>query len=234
MSFWRTTLFNLLFYIGSLIYALVLSPCLLTVRSTHWGIHLWARLSLWLMRVVLGLDYQLQTPKRLPQGGAIYASKHQSAWETISLWVLVPNPVFVMKRELYFIPFIGWWIWRAGNIGIDRSKGSAAMKQMLREAKMRLEQGYNIIVFPEGTRTKPGTTTTYRPGVTMLAKLLKCPVVPIALNSGLFWPRNAYRKKPGVIEVVMLTPIAGGQKGDALMQQLQDRIETKSTQLLQQ
>jgi len=228
----RTILFNLLFYPGSILYATVMLPCLITVRSTHWGIHRWVYLYLWVMRVILGLDYRVTLQQKLPTDGAIYASKHQSAWETIALWVLVPNALFVMKKELYWLPVIGWWIWRAGNIGIDRSGGASTIKTLVREAKDRMEQGYNLIIFPEGTRTAIGETKPYQAGVAALAKFLKCPIVPIALNSGLYWPRNAFLKQSGIIDVVMLEKIPAGKKTNELVEHLQQAIETQSHALL--
>ncbi len=228
----RSVLFNLLFYPGSILYAAVMMPCLLTRRSTHWGIHRWTYLNLWLMRVILRLDYRVTLKAKLPAETSIFASKHQSAWETIALWVLVPNPVFVMKRELYMIPFVGWWIWRAGNIGLNRKAGMGAVKQLLREAKERTEEGYNIIIFPEGTRTKMGETTAYLPGVTALYKNLGVPVVPIALNSGKFWPRNSIWKKSGVIDVVMLEAIPAGGNSKEFVTLLQSAIEAECAQLI--
>lgn len=207
-------------------------PCLITVRSTHWGIHQWVYLYLWVMRVVLGLDYRVTLKGKLPQESAIYASKHQSAWETIALWVLVPNALFVMKKELYWLPVIGWWIWRSGNIGIDRSGGSSAIKTLIKESKDRMAKGYNLIIFPEGTRMAVGETKPYQAGVAALAKFLKCPVVPIALNSGLYWPRNSFRKNSGVIDVIMMKPIPAGVTGEALVTQLQESIEAESRALL--
>ncbi len=232
MKFLRTILFNLLFYPGSILYATIMLPCLITVRSTHWGIHRWVYLYMWAMRVVLGLDYRVTLQQKLPQESAIYACKHQSAWETIALWVLVPNALFVMKKELYWLPVIGWWIWRAGNIGIDRSGGSSAIKTLIRESKDRMAKGYNLIIFPEGTRTAVGETKPYQAGVAALAKFLKCPVVPIALNSGLYWPRNSFSKNSGTIEMVMMPAIPAGITGTNLITQLQESIEAQSHALL--
>ncbi len=232
MKFLRTILFNLLFYPGSILYATLMLPCLITVRSTHWGIHRWVYLYLWVMRIVLGLDYRVTLKGKLPQEPSIYASKHQSAWETIALWVLVPNALFVMKKELYWLPVIGWWIWRAGNIGINRGGGSATVKKLIKEAKQRSSEGYNLIIFPEGTRMPPGETRDYLPGVSALAKFLKCPVVPIALNSGTYWKKNAFAKDPGTIDLVMLESIpAGSLKPDEFLSHLQGQIETESRAL---
>jgi 1-acyl-sn-glycerol-3-phosphate acyltransferase len=228
----RSFLFNLIFYPLSIGYALIMLPCLLTKQSTHWGIHRWAYMHLWLMRVVLGLDYRVTLKQKLPVESAIYACKHQSAWETIALWVLVPNALFVMKKELYHIPFIGWWIRRAGNIGIDRKAGMSALKQLISEAKARSAEGYNIIIFPEGTRTKPGETHPYHAGVTALYKNLNVPLVPVALNSGLYWPRNAIKKQSGVVDLVFLPAIAAGQDAKQIQQQLQQQIEAESIALL--
>lgn len=228
----RSFIFNLIFYPLSILYALVMLPCLMTKDWTHWGIHRWVYMHLWMMRVVLGLDYRVTLQAKLPQEPAIYACKHQSAWETIILWVLVPNAIFVMKRELYALPFIGWWIRRAGNIAIDRKAGMSAVKQLIREAKERIAEGHNIIIFPEGTRTKVGATHPYHAGVVALYKNLGVPVVPIALNSGLFWPRQSLRKKSGVIDVVMMEAIPAGGDSKAFQADLQARIEAESLRLI--
>lgn len=232
MNLLKTILFNLLFYPGSILYATVMLPCLITVRSTHWGIHLWVYLMMAIMRLTLGLKYNVTLKAKLPQETAIYASKHQSAWETIALWVLVPNALFVMKKEIYWLPVIGWWIWRAGTIGVDRGAGAGAMKKLIRDAKAKIAEGYNLIIFPEGTRMAIGETKDYLPGVAALAKFLKCPVVPIALNSGLYWPRNAFYKTGGTIEVVMLKALPSGMKSDELLSKLQETIEAESRALL--
>jgi 1-acyl-sn-glycerol-3-phosphate acyltransferase len=227
----RPFLFNLIFYPFSITYAAVMLPCLMTKRSTHWGIHRWTYMNLWIMRVVLGLDYRITLKAKLPVEPAIYACKHQSAWETIAFWVLVPNAIFVMKRELYAIPFIGWWIRRAGNIAIDRSAGMGAVKQLIREGKERVAEGYNIVIFPEGTRTKMGETTEYLSGVTALYKSLGVPIVPVAHNAGQFWPRNSLWKKAGVIEVVMLEAIPAGENSKEFVAHLQGKIEAECAKL---
>jgi 1-acyl-sn-glycerol-3-phosphate acyltransferase len=228
----RTILFNLLFYPGSVLYATVMLPCLITRDATHWGIHIWTRGVLGLMRYVLGLDYRVIQTEKLPVESAIYACKHQSAWETIAMWIIVPRALFVMKRELYWLPVIGLWIWRAGNIGIKRSAGPGAVKQMLREAKERVDEGYNIIIFPEGTRVRVGETRPYLPGVSALYKYLKLPVVPIGLNSGIFWPKKAFLKKAGIITVTILPPIPTGVEITHFLHTLQSTIEQHSTTLI--
>ena len=184
------------------------------------------------MRLTLGLNYNITLKSKLPQETSIYASKHQSAWETIALWVLVPNALFVMKKELYLLPVIGWWIKRAGTIAVDRNAGSSAMKKLIKDAKAKMDEGYNIIIFPEGTRMNPGETKEYMPGVVALAKFLKCPIVPIALNSGIYWPRNSFRKHGGTIEVVMLEHFPAGMKTNELLPKLQESIEKQTSALL--
>lgn len=227
----RPLLFNLIFYPLSITYAAVMLPCLIRKDWTHWGIHVWTYMLLWVMRVVLGLDYRITLQAKLPVEPAIYACKHQSAWETIAFWVLVPNALFVMKRELYMLPFIGWWIRRAGNIAIDRKAGMGAVKQLIREGRERVAEGYNIIIFPEGTRTKMGETREYLSGVTALYKSLGVPCVPVAHNAGKFWPKDSFWKKAGVIEVVMLEAIPAGGDNKAFVAELQSKIEAECAQI---
>jgi 1-acyl-sn-glycerol-3-phosphate acyltransferase len=226
MSVFRSYLFNAIFYPYCILYAVVMMPCLITRRTTLWGTRLWAKIGLFCCKSILGLDYRVQYQQPLAETPAIYASKHQSAWETIALWVLVPNGIFVLKRELQWIPFFGFWVIRGGNIALDRKAGMSSIKQLLKEAKESVAEGYSIIIFPEGTRTLVGETKPYLPGVAALYKNLQIPVVPIALNSGKFWQRNALAKQAGVIDMVFLEPIAAGQDSRSMQHALQNQIET--------
>ncbi len=227
----RSIIFNIIFYLGSVVYALLLLPCLITKRSTLWGIRVWTHLVLWLMKIILRLNYRVTTYGDLPENGAIYACKHQSAWETIALWLIVPKPVFVIKQELYNLPVVGWWIRRSGCIALNRKAGASSIKKLIKEAKAAVEAGNNIVIFPEGTRSLPNQQIKYLPGISALYKYLQLPIIPIALNSGLFWPRNAFIKKPGVIDVVLLEALPAGQDAKVMLQQLQHKIESTTQKL---
>jgi len=165
--------------------------------------------------------------ENIPAGAAIIASKHQSAWDTIIFWVLIDRPAYVLKRELIFFPVFGWYLLLLKNIYINRKSGTSAMKRMLREAEIRAKEGRAIIIFPEGTRTRPGATAVYHPGVAALYHHLKIPVVPVALNSGRLWQKNAFVKKPGIITIEFMENITPGIKNRDFMVKLQNIIEEK-------
>lgn len=192
---------------------------------------LWIDGALWLLRVLVGIRCRVTGTENLPDGPAIYASKHQSAWETLFLSRYLGFPAFILKKELLSIPLFGWYIRKAGMIAVDRKAGASALRQMARQANETLESGRSILIFPEGTRVAPGQRRPYQPGVAGLYSQLKVPVVPVALNSGLFWGRRAFIKKPGTIVVEFLPPIPPGLERKAVIKELENRIETAATAL---
>ena len=191
----------------------------------------WARALLWLMRVVCGLRYRVVMPEALPAGPAIYALKHQSAWETIAFPALAPPMSGVLKRELLMIPVYGWYMRRLGMVPIDRSAGAGAIRELMRRAKDETARGRSIMIMPEGTRLPPGRAGRYHPGVAALYTHLGITVVPVALNSGLFWGRRSLLLRPGTVTMEFLPPIAPGLERAAFMGVLQERIETASERL---
>ncbi len=205
--------------------ALVYRPFSFTI-AYYWGTG-----SLWLLKVLCGITYDIKGKEYIPQGAALVASKHQSAWDTVIFWVLLKRPAYVLKRELIFFPIFGWYLILLRNIYIDRSSGSKALKQMITEAKNRVEENRPIVIFPEGTRTVPGTQTMYHPGVAALYQQLNVPVIPVALNSGRLWPRNAFVKTPGKITIEFMSPIAPGLRSRDFLTTLQDRIERETAKL---
>jgi len=191
----------------------------------------WARALLWLMRVVCGLRYRVVMPEALPAGPAIYALKHQSAWETIAFPALAPPMSGVLKRELLMIPVYGWYMRRLGMVPIDRSAGAGAIRELMRRAKDETARGRSIMIMPEGTRLPPGRAGRYHPGVAALYTHLGITVVPVALNSGLFWGRRSLLLRPGTVTMEFLPPIPPGLERAAFMGVLQERIETASERL---
>jgi 1-acyl-sn-glycerol-3-phosphate acyltransferase len=157
--------------------------------------------------------------------------KHQSAWDTLILPVVLGDPAVVIKRELLWVPFYGWYAARAGSIAIDRRGGAGALRRMLADAREAAEQGRAIVIFPEGTRTAPGQTLTYQPGVAALYQALALPSVPAAVNSGLYWGRRAFVKRPGRIVLSFLEPIPPGLPRREVMAELETRIETATAGL---
>ena len=191
----------------------------------------WARALLWLMRVVCGLRYRVVMPEALPAGPAIYALKHQSAWETIAFPALAPPMSGVLKRELLMIPVYGWYMRRLGMVPIDRSAGAGAIRELMRRAKDETARGRSIMIMPEGTRLPPGRAGRYHPGVAALYTHLGIAVVPVALNSGLFWGRRSLLLRPGTVTMEFVPPIPPGLERAAFMGALQERIETASERL---
>jgi 1-acyl-sn-glycerol-3-phosphate acyltransferase len=161
----------------------------------------WSRLVVWLARVLLGIRWRVEGLEHLPTRPAVILSKHQSAWETMAFQLIFPPQVHVLKRELLWIPFFGWGLALMSPIAIDRSRGVAALRAIARRGRERLEQGFWVVVFPEGTRVRPGERRPYQLGGAWLAAAAGAPVVPVAHNAGLVWPRNAFLKRPGTITV---------------------------------
>jgi 1-acyl-sn-glycerol-3-phosphate acyltransferase len=167
----------------------------------------WSRLVLFLSRTIIGIDWKVEGEEHLPARPSVILSKHQSAWETLAFQKIFPPQVHVLKRELLWIPFFGWGLALMSPIAIDRARGPAALRSIARRGRERLEQGFWVVVFPEGTRVRPGERRAYHPGGAWLAAASGAPVVPVAHNAGLLWPRNAFVKRPGTVTVRIGPPI---------------------------
>jgi 1-acyl-sn-glycerol-3-phosphate acyltransferase len=229
MIAFRSALFMIWFLLLTLVMAIIFLPLLAVPRkATVWMARYWARATLWGLRVFAGIrERQIGTA---PQGGVLVASKHMSMWDTLALYIVLDDPAIVLKRELLFIPFYGWYLWKATAIAIDRSAGAEALRRMTKRALEVLGEGRPILIFPEGTRKKPGAAPDYKPGVAGLYGILKVPCVPVALNSGLYW--RGFDKIPGTIHLEFLDPIAPGLKRSQFMPLLQQRIEDATAALL--
>lgn len=192
--------------------------------ATRWNV-----ITVWLAKVICGIDYQVIGRENLPEVPSILLSKHQSAWETIFLIAVPPKPLsFVLKKELLYIPFFGWALALMRNIPIDRSQGVSAIRQLVRKGSQRLKNGQWVVIFPEGTRTAVGKKGKYLNGGSRLAVESGAPVVPIALNAGECWPRNSFIKKPGIITVSIGKAIdPKGRAPDELMKEVENWIESE-------
>ena len=233
MMLLRCLLFNVCVIVWALLSSVLFAPLFFSsTRAAQRAGRPWALGSLWLARVILGLTYEVRGLEHVKDGAFIYASKHQSAWDTIIFLVLFRRPAYVLKRELLRIPGWGWYLWRMRMIAIDRSAGAASIKQMIKEAKEALAMRRPIVIYPEGTRTRPGAAPDYHPGVTALYSMLKVPVVPVALNSGYYWGKDAFIKKPGKVIIEFLPAIEPGLSKEAFATTLKDTIETRSASLL--
>ena len=183
------------------------------------------------MRYIAGIRIEIRGQQYINQTSGIYAGKHQSAVETYTLTTILTRASMVMKKELAYIPIFGWAQAFYGLIPVDRSAGSAAMKNMLRQAKKMVAADRPIIIFPEGTRRRPGQEPTYKPGVALLYQHLNLPVIPIASNTGFFWAKNSFLRRPGKIIYEFLPPIAPGLNKQQFMEKLQNDIEQKCNEL---
>jgi len=167
----------------------------------------WSRAQVHLARWILGIRWKVEGREHLPARPAVVLAKHQSAWETLAFQVIFPPQVWLLKRELLWIPFFGWGLALMSPIAIDRGRGVSALRALARRGRARLEQGFWVVVFPEGTRVRPGHSRKYGIGGAWLATENAAPVVPVAHNAGLLWPRNAFLKKSGVVTVRIGPPI---------------------------
>jgi 1-acyl-sn-glycerol-3-phosphate acyltransferase len=233
----RSLVFNVLFYVNLTIHMIVALPTLaLPYPALRVFIRSYARTSLWLLRVVCGTKVEWRGAEKLPKGACIVACKHQSAWETFALYALLDDPLYILKRELMWLPLFGWYMRKAGLIPIDRGAGMAALARMTSRAQKALTgaQPRQLVIFPEGTRGLPGAEPDYKPGIVYLYGKAGVPCVPLALNSGLYWPRRSLLRLPGTIVAEVLDPIEPGLDKDTFFARLQETIETASRRLLQE
>jgi len=202
MTLLRSALFALALLLVTPPYAIVaLLTFPLPRRVRYRIISGWSRLVVLMARALCGIRWRIEGGERLPRMPAVILSKHQSAWETMAFQLIFPAQSYLLKRELLWIPFFGWGLALMSPIAIDRSRGLAALRQLVRRGKERLAQGFWVVVFPEGTRVAPGERRKYQLGGALLAEHSGAPVVPVAHNAGLVWPRNAFIKRPGTITV---------------------------------
>ncbi|OAN46565.1 acyl-phosphate glycerol 3-phosphate acyltransferase [Paramagnetospirillum marisnigri] len=229
----RSALFVVHIWLWTLVLSVVYLPLLVLPRKAMIpAIRLWLSGVQAGLRLIAGLSYELRGAENLPPGPLLIAAKHQSAFETFVFHLLLNDPAFILKRELLWIPFFGWYLGRSGVIAIDRSAGTKALKAMVKGAEDAVAQGRPVIIFPEGTRAPPGEKLPYHTGIAMIYGALKVPVVPIALNSGLFWRRRGFLKKPGIITIEALPAIPPGMDRKAFMAELESRIETATDRLV--
>jgi len=225
----RSILFFAYFLAVSLVMYLGGLPTLiLPRRAIVWVSQSWSRAVFWGLRVFAGCGMEVRG--EIPRGTVLVAAKHMSMWDTMALYALVDDVCIVVKRELFSIPLYGWYIRKAGVIGIDRSAGASALRKMAAEAQPVIAAGRPIAIFPEGTRKKPGAPPDYKPGVAGLYGQLGLPCVPVALNSGQFW--EPFIKRPGTIVIAFLPAIPSGLKRGEFMRELESRIETATAALL--
>ena len=192
----------------------------------------WALTVMWLLRILCGIRLEVRGAQNIPTNPAIVMCKHQSAWETIALQKIFPPQVWVLKRELLWIPFFGWGLAMTSPVAIQRSNGKQAVMQLLRQGKQRLQTGFCVVIFPEGTRIPFGQRGKYKIGGALLAVSSGAPVIPVAHNAGKLWGRNSFLKYPGVITMSRGAPIdPTGLKAEEINRRVEEWIEAEMTRL---
>ena len=229
----RSVIFNVVFYVTLVGWLIVALPTFfMPYRAIIAVAKAWGRWNLFWLRVICGLKCDFRGLEKIPPGPLLIAAKHQSAWETFALLWLFDNPAYIMKRELQWIPLFGWLALKGRMVPVDRGAGSAGLNAMTERARKELADGRQIIIFPEGTRRPAGAEPRYKYGITRLYLGANVPVVPIALNSGLYWRRRSILRPSGTIVVQVLDPIQPGLTEEAFMARLQDDIETATARLI--
>jgi 1-acyl-sn-glycerol-3-phosphate acyltransferase len=233
MTLLRALLFNLAFYLWTGFMGVVGLPVLAAPRRVvmRFG-RLWSAVTLKLLSATVGLTHELRGVEHLPAGGGIIAMKHQSAWDTLVLPVLFDDVAVVIKKELTLLPFYGWYVSRAGSIPVDRKGGASSLKRMVALAAAAAGEGRLVAIFPEGTRSAVDERRPYHPGVAALYGQLDLPLIPVAVNSGLYWGRRSFMKRPGRIIVEILPPFPPGMPRRKIMAEIENRIEEATARLV--
>ena len=229
----RSLVYAVVFYVVTALYVILGSWLLIGPR--RWamkGLELHGRTCVWLLQLICGTKLEVRGREHLPQGGCLVIAKHQSAWDTFGLVPLFKDPAIVLKDELKWIPFYGWFCIKFEHILVKRERASVALKSLITQARRRIDQGREVVIFPEGTRTLPGAPPDYKPGYVALYEALGVPTVPLALNSGLFWPRRSFMRYPGTIVVEILPAIPPGLPRGEFRQRVETALEAASTQLI--
>ena len=225
MIFVSSFIFNVLFWTWAVGMHLLTLPLLLAPHGWLMAMgKVWLRGNVWLARTVAGIRYEVRGWENIPTTPCLIASKHQSAWDAFALPVLLDLPSFVLKRELMRIPVFGWYLRRYGPVPVDRSAGASALRSMLRRAHEEMDKGRSVVIFPEGTRVPPGETRPFHPGVAALYRDLGTPLVPVILDSGHYWPRRSFLKRPGTITITFLPPIPPGLSRREVMTRLSEDL----------
>ncbi|MGN6551747.1 MAG: lysophospholipid acyltransferase family protein [Pararhizobium sp.] len=234
MTVVRSVLFNVAFYLNLIARMIVLSPFFFAVpRRRAWSVPKnWARSSHWLQAKIAGTTFEVEGLENIPDGGYILAPKHQSFWDTYGLLPWLDDPVYILKRELMWIPVFGWYIAKMRMIPVDRGARGKVMAAVLDRAKTEMRRGRQLIIYPEGTRRPPGAAPEYKFGIARIYGDLDVPVVPVAMHPGLFWPRRKFLRLPGHFKVRILPPIPPGLSRDAFFARLVAETEAASDALL--
>ena len=233
MRLLRSTLFKGLFYIWTGLFCILYLPLMKLPRNKLIACQrFWSHGVLVILRAVMNINLEIRGIENIPAGGSIIAMKHQSSFDTFVMHTLVRHPAFVMKKELLKIPLYGSFCKNTGMIPVDRDGGLKALKSLMQQSSETIKEGRQLIIFPEGSRSIPGDKMEYQSGIFGIYKFTKVPVVPVALNSGVYWPKKGHLVPGGTIVFDFLDPIEPGKNKEEFMDTLEDEIEKASNLLL--
>ena len=232
----RSLLYNIAFYVTVPLWLIVglpllLAPRKMVVKTIYGGV---SAALVWWLKVIVGLKTEARGLENLRKGPLLVAVKHQSTWDVFALTNFFEDPAMILKAELMYIPLLGWFARKMDMIPVKRGKGRSAIKQLIRDARARAKEGREIFIFPEGHRRAPGAEPRYKRGIVAMYKALDLPVLPVALNSGLYWRRREFARRPGTVIVEFLPVIEPGLDDEAFMQRLQGAIEPASDRLIRE
>ncbi|MEJ6785094.1 lysophospholipid acyltransferase family protein [Aminobacter sp. Piv2-1] len=230
----RSLAFNLVFYVSLVVQMILWTPYyFLSPRHRAWFVpKFWARSSLWLQEKIAGTKSEITGMENLPEGSFILAPKHQSFWDAIAFFPYLRDPLYILKRELMWIPFFGWYIKKMNMIPVNRGKRSAALKAVVVATRKEMQNDRQLIIYPEGTRRAPGDEPAYKWGIAELYSALNLPVVPVAHVAGLYWPRRKFLRHPGTIKARFLEPIPAGLDKEEFMRRLIAETEAACDEFL--
>ena len=234
LIFLRSLIYNVLFYLLLVCWLIAAVPTFLMPRTGIMKIaRLWARSSIWLLRVVCNVKVEYRGLEKIPKGPLLVASKHQSMWETFALLQFFDQPLYILKRELKWIPLFGWYLIKSNMIGINRGAGGRSLLEMTRRAGEEVRRGRQLIIFPEGTRTPVDAPPHYKTGVAQIYVDSRVTCVPVALNSGLFWPRRSFMRYPGTLVVEFLDPLPPGLSRREFLARVSSVMEDATSRLVE-
>tara|TARA_R100001369_G_scaffold46563_1_gene72907 strand:- start:1757 stop:2497 length:741 start_codon:yes stop_codon:yes gene_type:complete len=234
MMMFRSILFVIWMYGLMAVLGLLTLPALLLPKSvTFWAISLYARGLIWGLKVFCGISVEIRGRQNMPRGTVLYAGKHNCMLDVFIPFLVMSAPAIILKQELLWYPFLGWYALKAAMIPIDRAGNTRTLKKMVAAARERADDGRQIVIFPEGTRTVPGAEPAYHAaGISALAKGIEAPILPVATNAGLCWPGRGVKRSKGTIIYEILPPIPAGLPRKELMSRLQSELETASDALV--
>jgi 1-acyl-sn-glycerol-3-phosphate acyltransferase len=230
----RSLIFNIVFVINNILWFICALPLLVLPRKTFflWVLHPWCWSNLKVHGWICNVRMEFRGRENIPTGGFMVASKHQSAWETMALAMSFPEPRYILKQELMWVPLFGFYLMKAGQVPINRGSRTEAIAAMNKASELALKEGGQLLIFPEGTRRPVGAEPNYKQGVAHMYETLNATVLPVAINAGVFWPRRTFLKYPGTIVMEFLAPIPPGLPKDVFFERLRDTIETATNRLV--